>query len=237
MATKTETELDELLINYLSKSEYQSQLSAGNISENEIYMTPDEDISITSTGNGNAVTNVSIDGNEITIEKDSTFLKAHPTVSKSTDSTSKASPSHGGTFTAIDSVTRDTNGHVTKVNTKTVTLPKITTDSSPTSGSENLCTSGGIYEALSVYVPLARVAVGGVKITPKGANQATKASVTFGKTFNVAPKVFTCPVTSSPGGACLGTSVNNITTTGCDIYLTRTDTTQTEVFFFAFATS
>lgn len=48
----------------------------------------------------------------------------HPTTSKSTDSTSTASPSAGSTFTAVDSVTRDNNGHVTKVNTKTVTLPK-----------------------------------------------------------------------------------------------------------------
>lgn len=39
------------------------------------------------------------------------------------DTTSTASPSHGGTFTAIDSITYDTYGRVTGVNTKTVTLP------------------------------------------------------------------------------------------------------------------
>jgi hypothetical protein len=52
-----------------------------------------------------------------------TFLTQHPTITTDTDTTSTAAPAHGGTFTAIDSVTRDTNGHVKKVNTKTVTLP------------------------------------------------------------------------------------------------------------------
>ena len=44
------------------------------------------------------------------------------TITKS-NSTSTASPSHGGTFTAVDSVTYDNYGRVTGVNTKTVTLP------------------------------------------------------------------------------------------------------------------
>ena len=53
----------------------------------------------------------------------SKVLTEHPSITISTDSTSTASPTHGGTFTVVDTVTRDTNGHVTKVNTKTVTLP------------------------------------------------------------------------------------------------------------------
>lgn len=40
-----------------------------------------------------------------------------------TPTTSTASPAHGGTFTAIDSITVSTEGHVTGVNTKTITLP------------------------------------------------------------------------------------------------------------------
>lgn len=55
---------------------------------------------------------------------DSNFLNAHPTVTKTTDSASAAAPAAGATFTAIDDVTRDANGHVTKINTKTVTLPE-----------------------------------------------------------------------------------------------------------------
>lgn len=77
----------------------------------------------TTTGNGNAVTSISASNGALTITKDSTFLTAHPTITTTTDTTSTASPSHGGTFTTIDSITRDTNGHVTKVNTKTITLP------------------------------------------------------------------------------------------------------------------
>lgn len=47
----------------------------------------------------------------------------HKTISR-TDSTSTVSPTHGGTFTAIDSITSNTYGHITAVNTKTVTLPR-----------------------------------------------------------------------------------------------------------------
>ena len=73
----------------------------------------------------------------------STFVfttPSHPTITKSADTTSTASPGHGETFTVVDSVTREANGHVTKINTKTVTLPadsntdtKVTQSSSTTS--------------------------------------------------------------------------------------------------------
>jgi hypothetical protein len=52
-----------------------------------------------------------------------TYLTAHPTITLTTDTTSTANPGYSGTFTAIDSVTRDGNGHVTTLNTKTVTMP------------------------------------------------------------------------------------------------------------------
>ena len=92
MATKTETQVSEFKINYLTEDQYQEAVENGEINSNEIYMTPDSG-------------------------------STHPTISTSTDTTSTSSPSHGGTFTAIDSITRDSNGHVTKVNTKTITLP------------------------------------------------------------------------------------------------------------------
>ena len=67
-------------------------------------------------------------GSNVTVTPDATNKKitiasSHPTVTKETNTTSTASPAHGGTFTAIDGVTTDDNGHVTKINTKTVTLP------------------------------------------------------------------------------------------------------------------
>lgn len=40
-----------------------------------------------------------------------------------TNTSSTASPGYGATFTALDSITTNTTGHITGVNTKTVTLP------------------------------------------------------------------------------------------------------------------
>jgi hypothetical protein len=70
-----------------------------------------------------------------------TYLTAHPTITVAADTTSTASPAFGGTFTAIDGVTRDGNGHVTTLNTKTVTIP---TPSYPTvnNGTLTLAVSG-----------------------------------------------------------------------------------------------
>ena len=95
-------------------------------------------------------------GSNVTITPDETDKKltiasSHPTISVSTDTTSTDSPSAGGTFTAVDSVTRDGDGHVTKVNTKTVTLPKtaVTVDSSLSSTSTNPLQNKAVYNALS----------------------------------------------------------------------------------------
>lgn len=48
-----------------------------------------------------------------------------------TNNTSSASPAFGGTFTAIDSLTSNARGHITAVNTKTVTIPTPTAYSLP----------------------------------------------------------------------------------------------------------
>lgn len=78
---------------------------------------------VTTTGSGNAVTSVTKNGSTVTVTKGTTFLTAHPTVTMGTNTTSTAGVTLGGTFTVIDSVTKDSNGHVTKINTKTITLP------------------------------------------------------------------------------------------------------------------
>lgn len=65
-------------------------------------------------------------GSNVTITgsgSDVTIASSHPSITMDTDTTDSGTLSHGGTFTAITSVTKDTNGHVTKVNTKTYTLP------------------------------------------------------------------------------------------------------------------
>lgn len=102
---------------------------------------------VSTTGNGNAITAISQSGNTIKATKGSTFLTAHPSITKSADSTSTASPAHGGTFTAIDSITRDTNGHVTKVNTKTITLPSAST-STDTKVTQTATSSNASYPLL-----------------------------------------------------------------------------------------
>lgn len=101
---------------------------------------------VTTTGSGNAITAISKSGTTITATKGSTFLTAHPTILKSTDSTSTASPAHGGTFTAVDSITRDSNGHVTKVNTKTITLPA--DNNTDTKVTQTVTTSNASYPLL-----------------------------------------------------------------------------------------
>ena len=72
-----------------------------------------------------------------------------------TDTTSTASPAYGASFTAIDTVTTNTTGHVTALNVKTITLPADTNETytlpvtagtvapgAPTSGKISL-TAGG----------------------------------------------------------------------------------------------
>lgn len=62
---------------------------------------------------GNFTTNQG-SNEEITID--------HADISR-TNNTSTATPGYGGTFTAIDSISTNARGHVTAVNTKTVTIP------------------------------------------------------------------------------------------------------------------
>ena len=51
-----------------------------------------------------------------------TLTVTHNNTSRS-DTTSSASPASGGTFTAVDSVTTNSTGHLTSLNLKTVTIP------------------------------------------------------------------------------------------------------------------
>lgn len=106
---------------------------------------------VSTTGSGNAVTSITASNGALTVTKGSTFLTAHPTISIDTDSTTTASPSHGDNFTVVDGVARDSNGHVTKINTKTVTLPSETTLSKGTdaTGTATTLTHGGTFKALT----------------------------------------------------------------------------------------
>lgn len=78
-------------------------------------------------------------------------LEANRTITHNTttrtNNTSSASPAVGATFTAIDSVTSDTYGHITAVNTKTVTMPYDTSKLPLVGGAirtNNITTSAGL---------------------------------------------------------------------------------------------
>lgn len=77
-------------------------------------------------GEGNVVSSVKIEGKKITITKGSA-LTSHPIIVKDTDTSDAATPGSGGKFNVVDSVTRDGNGHVLKVNTKEITMPTVPT--------------------------------------------------------------------------------------------------------------
>ena len=65
----------------------------------------------------------------------------HDSVTR-TDTSSSASPSFGGTFTVVDSVSSSATGHITALNLKTVTLPT-PTDTNTTYDLTNTSVSGG----------------------------------------------------------------------------------------------
>ena len=116
--------------------------------------------------NGANVTIAYTDANTITISS------AHPTISTTTDTTSTASPAFGGTFTAIDGVTRDSNGHVTTLNTKTITLPSgLSITANATDGIFDITGTSGTNAVTYAVAPYATQTSGGFdssSTTPSG---------------------------------------------------------------------
>lgn len=72
--------------------------------------------------NGNTLTVSATDEIEAVVSATDTLTIGHADVTR-TNTTSTDSPAYQSTFTAIDSVTSNARGHITGVNTKTVTLP------------------------------------------------------------------------------------------------------------------
>ena len=90
------------------------------------------------------------------------------------NTTSTAAPGYGATFTAIDIVLRDSTGHVTGVNTKTITIPAsddttytlpvtpgIVTPGTPTSGVITLTDSDGVTDPVNFVGTTNRIDVSG----------------------------------------------------------------------------
>ena len=74
---------------------------------------------------------------------------------------------------------------------------------------------------------------GSLSIAPTAANTPTSATVSFNIDFDTIIGVFTTAISSVPGTQMLGTSVSSVTTTGCTIWLTRTNTTETGIRWLA----
>ena len=93
----------------------------------------------------------------------------HDTTAR-TDNTSSVSPAYGASFTAIDTVTTNTTGHVTLVNTKTITLPADTNETytlpvaagASNSAIMNLTAGGtgsGVKSSVTVFGTTGRIAI------------------------------------------------------------------------------
>ncbi|MDD4847313.1 MAG: hypothetical protein PHR53_00910 [Bacteroidales bacterium] len=87
--------------------------AVGSITVGDQTITPVHEGNVTFAGSGITIT-ANEDAGVITF--------THPNATQ-TNTTSSTTLSHGGTFSVIDSVTRNTQGHVTGVNVKTFTLP------------------------------------------------------------------------------------------------------------------
>jgi len=83
-----------------------------------------------------------------------------------TDTTSTVSPAYGATFTAIDTVTTNTTGHVTALNVKTITLPPDTNET------YTLPTTSGV-------VAPGAPTTGIISLTAGGTGSGVKNTVTF----------------------------------------------------------
>ncbi len=92
---------------------------------------------------------------------------------------------------------------------------------------------------LQKYLNYISIDTGEVSITctgiadSNGKYPSASAKATFNKTFKNAPVVIPIVKTTVPGTSVLGCSVYNVTTTGCDVYLTRTNSQKTTVNWIA----
>ena len=107
-----------------------------------------------------------------------------------TDTTSTDSPSAGGTFTVIDSVTVDTTGHVGGVNVKTITLPRddysIVSKANATSGADvDLVDSGGTVDSTVNFIGTAGEIVVAQSATANKIVISQPSDVTIGNNLQV----------------------------------------------------
>ena len=122
---------------------------------------------ITDVNGGTYITTANSAGPIVTVNHDLTTR---------TDTTSAASPSYGVSFTAVDSVTTNSTGHVTALNLKTVTLPA----SDNTNTTYTLPTSvGGTNSAVVTLTP-GGSGGGGGSVTISGTSGEIEVTETVG---------------------------------------------------------
>lgn len=85
----------------------------------------DSDWCVAQTNINGAITGIQSGNNSISCSQSGSVITiTHPNHTRN-NTTSATSPTHGGTFTAVNSITSDTQGHVTGVETQTITLPPL----------------------------------------------------------------------------------------------------------------
>jgi hypothetical protein len=122
---------------------------------------------VTGVNGGTYITVTNPSGPVPTVNHDSTSR---------TDTTSATSPGYGGTFTAVDSVTSNSTGHVTALNLKTITLPA----ADDTNTTYTLPTSAGAANTAVVTLTPGGSGGGGGSVTFSGTDDEIRVSETTG---------------------------------------------------------
>ena len=122
---------------------------------------------VTGVNGGTYITVTNASGPVPTVNHDSTSR---------TDTTSATSPGYGGTFTAVDSVTSNSTGHVTSLNLKTITLPA----ADDTNTTYTLPTSAGAANTAVVTLTPGGSGGGGGSVTFSGTADEIRVSETTG---------------------------------------------------------
>ena len=129
-----------------------------------------------------------------------------------TDSTSSASPNYGASFTVIDSIVTNGTGHITDVNTKTVTLP-VSDDTNTTYTQEAIDSSNDAILRLtgsdSTNDDIKLVAGANITLNVnEGTDEITIASQAFGNVFTVNSEAAMIAATSTGGDLVVRTDVS-----------------------------
>ena len=106
------------------------------------------------------------------------------------------------------------------------------TDSAQTKNKKSDGTETTVEEVLNSALGGFMIQAGRINITPK-ANMPTTKHLTFPKPFKEQAIVSLTPVSGVPGQKVLGVGTLNNTSEGCDVVLTRTETTETVVAWIA----